>query len=991
MTGARKANPMLTRLVPDGGERRLWRSPEELAGAPEVRRFLDAEFPYLAEAAPIDRRGLLRLMGASLALAGLAGCDGPAPGTVVSRSRGEPGYQPGVPLTFATAIEPGGDALGVLVESQDGRPVKIEGNPLHPASLGATDAFAQAEILTFWDPHRAGGPREQGQRRSWAEFEHALAAERRTLLERGGEGLRLLTGTVASPTLAVQIALLRDAFPAARWHGYQPIHDDNADAGALRAFGRPVDTRYDLTQASVILALDADIFGSGPGHVRYAHDFALARRVEGADRPPVRLYAVESSPGLTGARADHRIVLPPGAIEPFARAVAAALGLGGAGADPGPAAHLPTALAADLRRAGPGALVIAGRQQPAAVHALAHVLNHRLGAVGSTVIHTEPVAALPDGPGPVDQTGSIRALAADMAAGAVSHLLILDGNPAYDAPADLEFARLLDQVPFAVHLGLYRDETSLRCRWHLPLAHALESWGDVRAFDGTITIRQPVTMPLFGGRSEHELLALLVGVPADGHAILRAAWQHRMGGEGPDFEAQWRRALHDGVVEGSALPPLPVTPMPDWDPGPAALPPVGAGELATLFAPDPAMWDGRYANNAWLQELPKPLTKLTWDNAVLIAPATAARLALGTGEVAEVTLAGRAIEGPVFVLPGHAPDTITLPLGYGRRAAGPVGTGVGFDAYRLRRSDRPWLGGGATLRATGRRVDLATTQHHHGMAGRDLVRRATLAAFLADPGFARTAAEEPPSIYPDYAYAGNAWGMTIDQNLCTGCNACVVACQAENNVPVVGKAEVLRGREMHWLRIDRYYAGPTGNPATFFQPMLCQHCEKAPCEPVCPVAATVHSAEGLNDMVYNRCIGTRYCSNNCPYKVRRFNWFDYRTGPAARPAEAYNPDVTVRVRGVMEKCTYCVQRISAARIAAKLENRPIRDGEVVTACQQACPSRAITFGNLNDPDSAVARLKASPRNYAVLGEINTRPRTTYLARIDHPNPDFGTG
>ncbi|HYH17064.1 MAG TPA: 4Fe-4S dicluster domain-containing protein [Azospirillum sp.] len=921
---------------------------------PDDRR-IDAEFPALADLLRTDRRAVLKVMAASMALAGLPGC-GPAPETVAARGRGVPGHTPGAPLVFATSLTLDGYGTGVLVRSDEGHPTKIEGNPLHPASLGATDAFTQAGILTFHDPDRSRAARLDGQPQPAQRFERALAQVADEVTARGGEGLRILTGPTSSPSLAGLLADLLGRLPNARWHQHAPLGPDNRREGARLVFGDALETRHDLVRASVIVTLDADILGPGPHQVAYARGFAAGRREPeaGPKTNMNRLYAIESTPGATGARADRRLALPPSAIAAFAHRLAVRLGVaeGEAGSDP-----LLDTMAADLRVAGPGALVVAGRHLPAETHALAHAVNHALGAVGTTVHHTGPVLA-----GPWDESASLEVLAADMAAGAVSHLVILDSNPAYTAPGDLGFADLLATVPFTLHLGLWADETAALCRWHAPMAHALESWGDARAWDGTVGLMQPVAAPRHGRRTPQEVAAALAGRPAAARELVRERFQ------GDD--AAWRQALHDGVVPDTALPSRAVAPAPGWRPAP---PPAGAGGLEVVFAPDPSVWDGCFANNAWLQELPKPLSKMVWDNAILLAPATAAALDLENGAVAALTLGSRTLRGPVWTLPGHAADTVTLPLGYGRWSAGRVGTAVGFDAYRLRRADAPWLAAGAELRATGERHALATTQRHATMAGRDIVR--TAPPVPREP----PAQEPPPSIYPDYAYAGPAWGMAVDLNACVGCNACVTACQAENNVPVVGRAEVARGREMHWLRIDRYFE----DQQTLFQPMLCMHCEKAPCEVVCPVNATVHDAEGLNVMVYNRCVGTRYCSNNCPYKVRRFNWFDYAQDDGV-PAEAANPEVTVRVRGVMEKCTYCIQRIATARIRAKLENRPIADGEVVTACQQVCPSGAIVFGDVNDPDSAVSRRKRSPRNYALLGELNTRPRTTYLARIDNP-------
>ncbi len=961
--------PSLASALADGDGPRFWRSLEQLAASPDAMRLLEREFPHLGEAARTDRRTLLKLLGASLALAGLTACEEAPDRPIVARARNVPGHAPGQPLHVATTLMQDGYGLGVVVESHGGRPVKIEGNPLHPASLGAADAFAQAEILTLHDPDRSSAIRQDGAARSRSDLARMLDALAVEMEGRGGAGLRLLTGPTSSPTFIALAAALAERFPEARWHRHAPALSDSPYRGARLAFGQALETRFDLSRADVILALDADLLSQGPGWMAHAAAFAARRDPDGLMS---RLYVAEPCPTPTGTRADHRLALPPDAILRLAADLGAALGVSAPGGGK-PHPMIPF-LAEDLRRAGPAALVVAGPRLPAAIHALVHAINGRLGAIGTTVLHTAPVL-------PVAEADGLAALAEDMAAGTATHLLILDANPVYDAPAGLGFAERLARLPFSLHLGLYEDETASGCRWHVPMAHALESWGDARAWDGTASLMQPVRAPGAGRVSALELVALLAGREADGQALVRDHWRGERGEA--DFEAFWTRALHDGVVAGTARAPQPVEPD---SPPPIDLGGAGDG-LRVAFAPDPSVWDGRYAGNAWLQELPRPLSKLVWGNAVLLAPATAAGLGVTDGDVVEVGLDGRTVSGPVFVMPGHAPDTATLPLGYGRWRAGFVGSGVGFSAYALRGGEAAWFGAGAALRRTGRREPLVTTQDHHTMAGRDVVRAATLAEFRRNPGFARSDATAPPSFYPEVRYEGHAWGMAIDLNACLGCNACVVACQAENNVPVVGREEVAIGREMHWLRIDRYFEGPPDDPALHLQPMLCMHCEKAPCEVVCPVNATVHDSEGLNVMVYNRCIGTRYCSNNCPYKVRRFNWFDYAGDRGGVPVEVYNPDVTVRERGVMEKCTFCVQRISAARIEAKREGRPLRDGEVRTACQQACPTRAITFGDLNDPNGAVAARKRSPRNYGVLADLNTQPRTTYLARVNNPNLD----
>jgi molybdopterin-containing oxidoreductase family iron-sulfur binding subunit len=940
----------------------LWRSLEELQDAPDLQAWLDAEFPNIARAGSMDRRSWLRLVGASLALAGLPACSGEgAVGDppLLSPPEHLPGHVPGTPLFVATSLELAGLGRGVLVKTQEGRPFKIEGNPLHPASLGATDVWAQAEVLSLYDPDRSRTPLQQGAERTWEDAERLLATMRTELAFGRGKGWRFLLPQTASPTLDRLVAAMRQGFPEARWHRPAPLAPSGAQAGAISAFGRAVDLVPDLTQADLVLTLGGDIFLFEPGHIRLAADWQARRR--NREKPLPRLVAVESTPSLAGARADQRIPLRPRLVEGFAHALWAGLAQNAVPAEAHPAV---ATLLAELRRAGPRAVVLAGREQPAAVHALALAINAHLGAFGTTVHAIEPVVA------PTPPEEDLPALAEAITAGEVSGLVILGANPAYDAPADLDFGRLVRRVPLSVHLGFGRDETAAASTWHLPKCHPLESFGDLRAFDGIVGFRQPACVRLVPSLSPEELLANLLGQAPDGRELLAATWAEQWGA---DFDIRFTRALEDGVVEGSAAPRIPVALRPDWSPAPR--PPLPPAELDILFSLDPSLWDGSYANNAWLQELPKPLTKQVWGNAALIAPETAAARGLSTGDLIEVIAGERRVAAPVWLLPGHAPDTVTLPLGYGRESAGAVGWRVGFDAYLLRTAADPWITSG-TLTPLGSQVELISTQHHHALPGHAVFRIVS-----ADRPDAGGPPAKLPSLYPEWRYEGHAWGMSIDLDACIGCNACVIACQAENNVMVVGPEEVARGREMHWLRIDRYHGGAPENPDTFFQPVLCMHCEKAPCEVVCPVNATVHSAEGLNDMVYNRCVGTRTCSNNCPYKVRRFNFFDYSSAELAPPDDALNPHVTIRERGVMEKCTYCIQRIWTARTQANVENRPIRDGEIVTACQQACPTQAFRFGDVNDENSAVSRLKREPRDYAMLGELNTQPRTTYLARI----------
>lgn len=950
------------RLATEEGPR-LWRSLEELADVPEVRRYVEAEFPDIMRAAQVDRRTLLRLMSASLALGGLAACNGSDAGTgapLLSQSHNRPGYVPGVPVTIATSLALNGYGRGVLVKVQEGRPIKIEGNRLHPASLGATDVFAQAEILSLYDPDRSDSPLQNGTPKSWETLTNFIRPVRNELVVNEGRGLHVLMPPTSSPTLHRLIGQARQLFPHAQWHVFTPVDDDNRHAAAMSVFGRDVELVYDLTRADAIVTLGGDLFAEEPGHIRYAADYQARRRAP--DRELPRLFAVETRMSLVGARADERIPLRPRDFEAFAEALAAALETGAAPSDSHPAI---SRLADALRRAGTRSLVAAGCEQPARVHALALAINARLGAIGTTMRAIEPLNALPG------EVRTLANLAEAIEAGQVSRLVILGGNSVYTAPADIGLAALVRRVPLSLHLGQYRDETAAVCTWHIPESHPLESWGDLRAFDGTVGLRQPVTMRLKQGLSAEEFLGLMAGQNTDGRGLVQAAWREAWGDA---FDERWARSLEAGVIEGSAAPTVNVSIRPDWKPEPAT--PAASAGIDVVFAPDPSVWDGSYANNGWLQELPKPLTKQVWGNAALMAPETAEMFGLSSGDAIDLSVNGSVVRAPIWVLPGHAPGAVTLPLGYGRRSAGRIGNGIGFDAYAVRTSDARWLAVGE-IRRVGEKIPVVSTQQHHSLQGRDIVR-------VVAPG--ETVPPEPahPSIYPEWPYKEHAWGMAIDLDACIGCNACVIACQAENNIAVVGPEEVAKGREMHWLRVDRYYAGDPAAPDTYFQPVPCMHCEKAPCEVVCPVNATVHSSEGLNDMVYNRCIGTRTCSNNCPYKVRRFNFVDYQGTDVSAPSEAMNPQVTVRDRGVMEKCTFCVQRIGAARANARVEDRRVADGEVMTACQQACPTQAIVFGDINDPDSSVSRLKRSPRNYALLGSLNTRPRTTYLARVEDP-------
>jgi MoCo/4Fe-4S cofactor protein with predicted Tat translocation signal len=1051
-----------------------WRSLEELAETPEFQSYLHREFPENASEwnDPKGRRTFIKLMGASLALAGLStACVVQPEEKIIPYVKQPEDYIPGKPLFFATAMTLSGVASGLLVESHMGRPTKIEGNPDHPHNRGAAGVFEQASILNLYDPDRSQVVNHLGDILSWTSFLGALRQSLEAQKALQGAGLRILTGAIASPTLANQLKELKALFPAVKVHHYEPVNNSNAMAGAKLVFGEAVEAVYNFENAKVVFSIDADFLSSHPANLKYIRDYINTRRLQDGKKEMSRLYAVETFPSSTGAKADHRLAVRASEMEAFVRVVAEKLGVESIkGEGTSVDGRYIDALVADLKAHRGASVVIVGKEQSPMVHALTFAINSALGNIGKTVNFVEPLE-----PNSVDHIESIKELAGDINAGKVDMLVILGGNPVFDAPADLNLKELIQKVTFTAHLGLHNNETSGLCQWHVPEAHYLEAWSDARSIDGTTSIVQPLIEPLYQGKSAHEVLTAFTDKPERaGYEIVREYWLSRIGSlskpvatdaktalsaalitsrnietvnpdgsatpkittatnstpatstaqaqptatttpqtsnanqtastsattPSADAEKLWRRALHDGVIAGTAATPKTVTLKAGWASlNPQPLPPKDGIEI--IFREDPSIYDGSFANNGWLQELPKPLSKLTWGNAAHVSPATAKNLGVANGNVIRLTVDGRSIDAPVWIMPGHANDSFTLHLGFGRERVGKVGNKVGFNAYPIRSSNAQWLATGVQWSNTGNSEVMASTQDHWAMEGRDLVRDATLEKYLQTPKYAKPTepAKNPPrdlTLYPNYEYTGYKWGMAIDLNNCVGCNACVVACQSENNIPVVGKEQVANGREMHWIRIDRYYKGHQANeqefqedPEFFFEPVACVHCEQAPCEVVCPVAATVHSAEGTNDMVYNRCVGTRYCANNCPYKVRRFNFHLYQDFTTESLKLQRNPDVSVRSRGVMEKCTYCIQRVQEVKIEAEKDgDRAIKDGEIKTACQQTCPADAIVFGDLNDANSRVAKLHSEDRSFGLLEELNTRPRTAYLAEVRNPNSEL---
>jgi len=983
--------------------KRYWRSLDELAGTPEFQAAVEHEFPEAAPEFidPLSRRNFIKLMGASMALAGLSGCTKQPDEPIYAYVKQPENLIPGRPMYFATAHPFTTGAVPLLVKSDQFRPIKIDGNPEHPYNRGSSDAFSQATLLELYDPDRSKRVTYRGENRDWAEFAEALRTA--AVESKDGTGIYFLCSTITSPTLARQWKAVVKAYPKAKLVQYDP-----AIAGTSVAKGSNL--HYSLADADVIVSLDADFLSGAayPGFHKLIREYAERRKnPENLNR----LYSIESTPTTTGMKAEHRLLLRASEIPAFAAELARALGV--AKVEAPSYAWTETqqeylaAVAKDLKEHAGRSAVIPGLYQHSSLESIAMAINSVLGNLGKTVSASDATV----NPLPSDQLADMKNLVTDLNAGKVNWLMILNVNPVYSAPADLEFASAFNKARIVAHLGSHLDETGQISHWHIPAAHYLESWSDTRAYDGTASVVQPLIDPLWGGKSAHEVLQLLMREPArTPHEAVRATWKHVINGE---YEHGWRRILHDGWIDGTAFKlhaaKAGLVKYPIKVPAPSP-----KETLEIIFRPDPNIYDGRWSNVGWLQELPKPVTSLSWDNAAIVSGATLTRLGLNEDDIVELSVNGRKVKAPVIAVPGHPDNSVTVHLGYGRESAGRVGTGAGFNAYLIRSSDAPFYTTGTIKKLDGK-WGIAITKSHYqdhrpklfGGQGngnnsleadeaineRGIIRYATLQEFMANPDFANEGETHPTTdrnntLLPNWQYKDNAWGMSIDMNSCTGCNACIVSCYAENNIAVVGKEQVRIGRNMQWLRIDTYFEGDLESPRAHFQPMACQHCENAPCEQVCPVGATVHTPEGLNAMVYNRCVGTRYCSNNCPYKVRRFNFHLYSDYETESLKLMRNPDVTVRSRGVMEKCTYCVQRISAARIEADKENRSIRDGEVVTACQQACPASAITFGNINDRQSNVAKLHADRRSYQVLADVNTRPRTKYVAAVLNPTTEL---
>lgn len=984
-------------------DKHYWRSLKEL----ETTRHSDSEQIHPDTDNELSRRKFLSLMGASMAFAGLTACRRPVE-KIIPYVVGQEDIIPGVPLYYASAIPFASNPVGVLVENHEGRPTKVDGNALHPASQGKADAYVQASILNLYDPDRTQQPLQDGKPSDYSTF-LASWKKRLTALQKGKGNVAVIASEHASPTLRRLKKSFMAAMPDAVWATYEPVNDEQIRNGIEMATGMGALPDYHLRKAQVILSLDADFLQTERNAIRNANEFADGRRVKDEHDSMNRLYVAESSYSLTGAMADHRYKLQNNHIPAFTAALAIELeklGIKVPGRNGIKSAGFSfdksflKAVAVDLIHHKGAGVIMAGRRQPAHVHALVCAMNEALENHESTVeYHSYAQADLSD-------SARVSETLDTILKGDIDTVIFIGGNIAYDGFLDMHVRAALKKADYTVHLGSHFDETANLCQWHIPESHYMESWGDTISSDGIYSIIQPQISPLYKSVSALEFVNDLAGnEPAKGYDLVRDTFRQFI--SAGNFEKKWRKVLHDGIYQSNStrLRVKPVAKLIEKGikKNSFAMRTATATNLEITLQVSPSVYDGRFANNGWLQELPDPITKLTWSNAALMSPKTAEALGLENESLAALRWNGVTMDIPVWITPGQADFSVTIELGYGRTHCGRIGDNVGVNAYRWRIRKRAWSGLGGVMTNTGRRTKLAGIQEHNGMNGDALadrgvqdrlpmiIREATLEEYRKHPEFAEEAVEHPPlvSLWEEKQYTESPqWGMSIDLNVCTGCNACTIACQSENNIPIVGADEVRRGREMHWIRIDRYFTGDVENPQSVVQPVGCQQCELAPCEQVCPVGATTHTDDGINGMTYNRCVGTRYCSNNCPYKVRHFNFHNYTKELPEIVQMAMNPDVTVRFRGVMEKCTFCIQRVNQAKINAKKDDRAIRDGDVVSACQQTCPTDAIVFGDITDPNARVSLIKKQNRDYALLGELNTKPRVTYQAKLRNPNPEL---
>ena len=990
---------MKTRL-PEHGPMEIpqfWRTLEERLETPEAQAAAHDEF--LPGAGPtafddvhglppqsgVSRRDFFGLVGAAAALAATVACDRKGQGTVVPYTKRPVEVVPGVANYYASATHEGRRVYPVLVKTREGRPIHLTGNDEHPGVKGKTSPRTMADVLRLYDPDRLRAPKANGRAIGWAEAEGQLHGTLRAA-KAAGKSVLLISGAVASPSRKALLADLKTALPTLEHLAYEPAAGDAAEEAAKASFGQPVDIQPQLDKASIILSLGADFLNGDDPEALGA--WGAKRRLKTAKDSINRLWALEGTLTLTGTNADQRVPVAPSRLGAVAFALAKELAGKGlslpAGTDLSaiPAqTEIPaktwSSLVKDLQHAGRHAVVLCGAQMPLEAHQAAHLLNAMLGSEAVAVRAAEPLATVRD----------LESAVKGMAEGRYAAAIFWDVNPAYTFPQAKAWKEAVAKVPFRAWIGQVEDETAFGCHLVLPENHWLESWGDYSTLGATV-LQQPTIGTLYDTRQGEDLLLgalkALGSSPADDyHAYLKGRWQKNL-----PLATSFEKALHDGLVKA--------------DDKAADLSGKGAFKGASVAAaakraaearaqdlelvlfPGFATHDGRHGNNGWLQETPDPITKMTWDNPVSVSVQDAQALGIQEGDLVTLSLDGATLTLPAVIQPGQAKGVLALALGYGRSTGG-VAKGVGANAFPLMGLDPASANvrKGARLAKAGGKKELSRTQSHHRMEGRDIVRSLTMEEFAHNPQ-GHHHAPELVTLYEEQRFPDHKWGMVIDLAACTGCSACVVACQSENNVPVVGPEQVARGREMHWIRIDRYYEGELENPKVVHQPMLCQHCDSAPCENVCPVSATNHSPDGLNQMAYNRCVGTRYCANNCPYKVRRFNFLEYTAYKTEPETLANNPEVTVRPRGVMEKCSFCVQRINDVKIRAKGEGRAILDGEITTACMAGCPADAIVFGDLKDPKSKVSRLVAASRAYKVLEELGAKPAITYLADLKNP-------